>query len=350
MHDHYLTHSSSGEVSAFEAPEPISKTAQRDAEMVELYADGLTLEQIGERFGVTRERVRQIVAKVGGPGAAEARAVRGARREAERQAAMSDARARFGGIVASLADGGATRPRVVERIRALFPEVDAELLDDALRESDIAFDRNVVDNIFPTPALIAGVWFLVGSDLSLKPDPVWAAANLDDEMIDAMRAVVTDAGATDADLAVLLGVIGAAMRHAEQHPETTITGKRYEALRLELVEAFGLVSAKGKMPWPATRQTLMRRYGGWNDALEEVGLGLSDRGRAKGMLLFEPGDYTAAIREFCAEMVVRGEKPTHERYGEWVAQEREEGRKRPSPPSVRNYFGGWMESVRAGSA
>ena len=46
----------------------------RDERIVQLRAEGATLEEIGEGVGVTRERVRQIVAKLGGPTREEARA------------------------------------------------------------------------------------------------------------------------------------------------------------------------------------------------------------------------------------------------------------------------------------
>ena len=47
--------------------------------MIELRADGQSLDEIGQQFGVTRERVRQLLTKHGGPSASESRAVRHAR-------------------------------------------------------------------------------------------------------------------------------------------------------------------------------------------------------------------------------------------------------------------------------
>ena len=44
---------------------------QRDAAMVARYSDGETLDAIGQSFGITRERVRQIITKVGGTSAEE---------------------------------------------------------------------------------------------------------------------------------------------------------------------------------------------------------------------------------------------------------------------------------------
>ncbi|MEU1887076.1 sigma factor-like helix-turn-helix DNA-binding protein [Micromonospora rifamycinica] len=50
--------------------------SERNLAMVEMYAGGETLSAIGEKFGVTRERVRQILAKRGAVTAEDARRVR----------------------------------------------------------------------------------------------------------------------------------------------------------------------------------------------------------------------------------------------------------------------------------
>jgi hypothetical protein len=50
---------------AKKVPKPIRATSERDLKMASMYRQGLTLAVIGEKFGVTRERVRQIVEKQG---------------------------------------------------------------------------------------------------------------------------------------------------------------------------------------------------------------------------------------------------------------------------------------------
>lgn len=37
----------------------------REGQMAALYAEGKTLQNIGDQFGITRERVRQILARLG---------------------------------------------------------------------------------------------------------------------------------------------------------------------------------------------------------------------------------------------------------------------------------------------
>src|SRR6476661_7006027 len=94
---------------------------QRDAAMVERYADGETLDAIGQSFGITRERVRQIIAKVGGTNAEESRKNRIAAREAARKAASETFMVQYGDLARQMAKGGVTRPDAVLKLQALYP-------------------------------------------------------------------------------------------------------------------------------------------------------------------------------------------------------------------------------------
>jgi hypothetical protein len=66
----------SGETPATDIDGP---AVSRDAEILRARAAGVTLGEIGQRFGLTRERVRQIVDREDGPTAAQVRAQRAAR-------------------------------------------------------------------------------------------------------------------------------------------------------------------------------------------------------------------------------------------------------------------------------
>lgn len=54
--------------------------------MIALYAEGQTLAAIGERFGCSRERVRQLIKKYGGPDFQQLRQRRVAVNREQRQA------------------------------------------------------------------------------------------------------------------------------------------------------------------------------------------------------------------------------------------------------------------------
>jgi hypothetical protein len=320
---------------------------QRDAAMVERYSDGETLDAIGQTFGITRERVRQIIAKVGGTNAEESRKNRIAARELARTATHDAFLREYGDLARQLAKRGITRPDTVLKLQALYPAIDADLAEDVLRESSIVFDKSQIDDIFSKEAVAAGVWYLLGSELRLAPDREWAAVNLDLSLISELRAALGSAEATLDDIATILGVIGAAQKHLASNPTSSITGKRYQELREELVVALGLVSRQGAFPWPPTRQTVTKRFGGWNEALEAMGVGTTTQGRPKGLLKFTREDYDDAVRDFCFHASAAAINATYAGYDAWVKQEISEGRERPSGASVRNIYGTWMDAVRS---
>jgi hypothetical protein len=320
---------------------------QRDAAMVERYSDGETLDAIGQSFGITRERVRQIIAKVGGTNAEESRKKRTAAREAAAKAATEAFLAEYGELARQMAKRGVTRPDAVVKLQALYPAIDVDLAEEALKASSIVFDKYQAEDIFSKEVIAAGIWYLLGSDLGLAPDLGYAAVHLDLDVVTGLGAVLSSTEVGQQDIATILGIIGAAQKHVAENPGASITRKRYDSLREELVGAMGLVSKQGATPWPPTHQTVIKRFHGWNDALEAMGIGTSSLGRSKGLLKFSEEGYTAAVRDFCVEMSSVALKPTVERYDAWVRLELAVGRSRPSGASVRNVYGTWLDAVRA---
>lgn len=319
--------------------------AQRDAQMVARYVEGETLESIGQDYGVTRERVRQIVTKVGGSLAAESRQKRLETRQADAKAAAEEFMTRYGDIAREAAANGATRAETVTRLGMLFPGMDAELADATLRDSNLRFDKNS-QAAFSKAVLEAGLYYLVGSELGVAPDPSHAAVHLEFTLMTELTAILKKSTATAADIATILGIIGAAKRHIAAHPETTITGSRYDKLRDELVPALGWESRRGATPWPPTKQTLMGRYTYWNAALESVGMAPAKKGRQPGLVKFTEKIYEQAVRDFAAEMDRQNVRPSHDRYAQWCADMNAAGREYPSPSSLRNFFGSWSAALR----
>lgn len=323
---------------------------ERDAAMVARSAAGETLDSIGQSFGITRERVRQIIAKVGGASAEESRQKRLAAREEVLQAVRAQFLDAYGQLARQMAAQGVTRAEAVLKLRALYPDIEPEVAEDALKYSEITFDKSQVDDIFSKEAITAGIWYLLGSDLGLTPDKQWAAVHLELALIEELREALESAEATPTDIATILGVIGAAQKlvsEQTEYPKSSITGKRYEELRDELVMALGLVSRQGAFPWPPTRQTVSKRFGSWNDSLAAMGIGISALGRPRGLLKFTTEDYANAVRDFCTYAASCGVKSTFAGYDEWVRFEIGSGRTRPSGASVRNVYGTWLDAVRS---
>lgn len=318
----------------------------RNERILSRYADGATLQAIGDDVGLTREAVRLIVKKHGGAGAETARAARQAAREEETRRRHEAFLLTFRDVAEELAHRGFTRPGVISRISTLYPGTDQALADEALRASGIVFDQDNGVDTFSNLALEAGVWYLLGSELKLKPDHEWAVVHLPHALLDELGSHLVDADVTAEELATILGIIGAAQRLSREEPTLTITGNRYNELRGELLDAMGLVSTKGAKPWPPTRQTLQKRYGGWNDALVSMGLATANKGRQKGLLAFSEADYASAVADFVADSVATGTEQTFANYGQWVKSELEVGIRRPSPASIRNFYGAWLSALR----
>lgn len=330
------------------AADPALSMSDRDLQMVNRYASGETLESIGTSFDITRERVRQIVKKVGGTSAEESRKHRMEQRELAHQTRIREFMARHGQNAEAMAARGISRDEAVNRLRALNPDVDVDLAHEALRGSDLVFDRSV-EEIFSNGAMEAAIWYLIGADRGLTPDPEYASIHLEWEVMEEVSQTLLAGDATDKDVATVLGIIGAARKLAESDPALTITGARYNELRLELVETLGWISAKGATPWPPTRQTYSRRFGSWNEALASMGLAISDRGRSRGLLKFTKDDYLNAMRLFLQRQEAAGRSATFDAYEQLAGELAGTDARIPSGSSIRNYFGGWTEALRRGA-
>ena len=91
----------------------------------------------------------------------------------------------------------------------------------------------------------------------------------------------------------------------------------------------------------------MKRFGGWNEALDAMGIGTTSQGRPKGLLKFTREDYEDAVRDYCSFAAAAETNATFAAYEGWVRQEVAIGRQRPSGGSVRNIYGTWSDAVRS---
>lgn len=312
----------------------------------------MTLQDLGDLLGITREGARLRLKKLGitPVGIAARAAYRSARVQEDRDARVRDimeTRAELRDVLIGLARAGTPREPALQRIAVFFPELDPDDVRAVAEAWQIVFPTaNLGGSIFSDAALEGAMSYLVGSHEGLRPDPGWAAVHLADEVISDVSETLAAAQVAPCDIATVLGVIGAAQRAARERP-LTITGKEYEALREDLLEALGMTSAKGFSPWPPTRQTYSKRYGGWNDALTAMGLATSGRGRPKGLLRFSQEDYENAVTDFLQHVADTGTPDTFVAYDGWARGEGEAGRQRPSGASLRNVFGSWNEALLA---
>ncbi|MER6572547.1 sigma factor-like helix-turn-helix DNA-binding protein [Streptomyces sp. NPDC001093] len=325
----------------------------RDMEMCKMYAAGRTLQEIGDQYGVTRERARQIISRRSD--AVSASTARNARREARAEELTSQVgeflAAHQVGIV-KLAEEGVSRSDVEARFALLYPEVPAAVVREAIAEAKVLFDVDVQEFAFSLTAIEGAVWYALARERGLGADRLGAAQKMDLDELEGTGQVLLREGVESDAVAEILGLIHAAQELVRSGAQVGISAARYNARRESILEELGMESSKGTRPWPPTSQTVMKRLGEGSWAKAQIALGLTpdSRGRPEGLLLFEPQDYPAAVADFLRDAQSVGSPSTFEAYTSWVEAEERSGRRRPSAPSVRLYYRGWTSAKRAAVA
>lgn len=321
--------------------------SKRDNDMVYRRSLGESLESIGESYGVSRERVRQIIVKAGGPTAQDAHTAARAVRAADEQRERDAFAAQYLLIARELASKGTSRRDVIARLKAIDPSIDEAIASSVLRKARIVFAQDWMDDFMSDRLLVAAVWYLFGLDYQIPADPSLAVKKLDHALISELTEALARQGVHELERARVLGVIAAAQHFATENPKVSITGARYGALRKKQIGAWGLESARGTHYWPPTKQAAMARFGGWSETLLRVGLKRSEFGRSKGLLKYTADEYQGAAMDYVAWADRRDATPSVDRYKEWRQLEADEGRERPSGASLRNIFGSWSKAMRA---
>ncbi|MDY5148072.1 5'-methylthioadenosine/S-adenosylhomocysteine nucleosidase [Actinotignum sanguinis] len=191
-------------------------------------------------------------------------------------------------------------------------------------------------------ALEAAILYVFGRVHATAGDDAAApAASLDAEMVADVRKALGDC-ALDAD--EVLACIARAQRAIAADPQLTLTAKQYDAERLAVTEQAGAESGRGKLTWPPTSQTVIKRFSGyWNEALQAVGLSVSS-GRKRGALKFTTQDYVDALRSHAIAARRNGKNVSYNGYVEWLADSGNQGTY-PSGAAIRQRFGSWSAAL-----
>lgn len=191
-------------------------------------------------------------------------------------------------------------------------------------------------------ALEAAILYVFGRVHATEGDDAAApAASLDAEMVADVRRALGDC-ALDAD--EVLACIARAQRAIAADPQLTLTAKQYDAERLAVTEQAGAESGRGKLTWPPTSQTVIKRFSGyWNEALQAVGLSVSS-GRKRGALKFTTQDHVDALRSHAIAARRNGKNVSYNGYVEWLADSGNQGTY-PSGAAIRQRFGSWSAAL-----
>jgi hypothetical protein len=321
---------------------------ERNREIVRLYGEGVPGTELAERYGVTRQRIDQILKASGAIGAAEARTVRSERRERKFEASVRDFVEQHGESLHALAAAGATRIEVENKFAYLEPDVSGDVVREAIKASGALFNVNREEYNFGQSVVEAGIWYVLARANDLLGDVPAALSEIPlAEMADVAQALAELGVAPERSREVLLS-IAAARRRLTADPDLTISKKQYDEQRGSAIQHLGLSSMQGALVWPPTSQTVMKRLGGgyWTNALSSVGITASAKGRSRGLLVFEETDYRSAIVDFLQHCSATGTPESFDAFEVWVRNEDRVGRQRPSGPAVRLFYQSWTNAKR----
>ncbi|MGO1590684.1 MAG: 5'-methylthioadenosine/S-adenosylhomocysteine nucleosidase [Ancrocorticia sp.] len=141
-----------------------------------------------------------------------------------------------------------------------------------------------------------------------------------------------------------LGLIAAGRAAVDADPTLTLTAKQYDSERARLARELGLTTGRGRLAWPPTSQTIIKRFNGyWNDALSKVGMRVQS-GRKRGGLKFSDQDYISALRTFATWSAKNGISPSYKAYQQWIKDTERRGIV-PSGAAIRQRFGSWRSAA-----
>jgi len=318
----------------------------RDSEIRRLWEeDGLTLEEIGTRFGITRERARQILRNLG---AATAGTIRKKRREFKELAEKAVSRELLEdsmGVLRALYDSGSTKAHAVDLVSALYPNSGRDTVQTAIDSSKLRFRQAPTVNRFSDEFIKAAVLWVIGRQHNFRASKEETATVVGHKLLAEILKHCKDGFMPNLSVEEIIRAVAGSQVAIDSGATIRMPHAIYEETRLEVWAAEGW--AGGAEPyWPPTRQTVMRRMGNgyWLDAMKEIGVLPSEKkGRARGLLFYTEDGYKDSIKSYYLACAALSKSPTHLGYEDWHRVEKLAGTQRPSGVSVRNFFGGWTK-------
>ena len=260
------------------------------SEMARLARLGLTLQEIGEQTGVSRERVRQVLAK-NWPELARQRKIAAARSRVRRNERLSVAaqRNRWDALNQELRQAGIEVADVTDFLRK------TRLVDKTAAHFRIGADA------------VKDLYHLSGSRFLLAEQPVPSAARFEDrDLIRYLRLAADELGVT------------------------TLT-----------VSAYNDFAARQKLTtevWP-TSQTVFKCFGSWRDGCDAAGLA-SGTGRVTYYREYPAQRCRQFLDTYVIQALQAAEYPSRRAYAHWAKHNGG-----PSLATLRNRLGSWSDSL-----
>lgn len=318
--------------------------ADRDQRIVALRTSGMSTSDLAAQFGLSRQRIYQIIRRIRTTDKMGADRYQ-VKEQSEQVAAFLN---RYQRVIADLASSGLSRSDIEARFALLLPDISQAVIRESLSRAEVIFNVSIQEHAFPAAAIEFAVWYALARDLKLGADFSVAMNQIDLAKAREVATFLDRQGLEAQTIANILIRIENARAYVAGNPAVSITKKRYEEVRREVLDELDRVFVQGMIPWPPTCQTVMKRLGGnyWAEALKNIGLTPDKRGRERGLLKFTENEYYSAIVDFLDQANATGQIETIDAYGAWVESEGRAGRRRPAAASVRQRYGSWTDAKR----
>jgi hypothetical protein len=321
----------------------------RDRQIQELWElEFLTLEAIGQRFNISRERVRQILSKRNAISPSEQRELK----RKGRIEHMDRVRDNFGTKARELARSGAGKAEVIQTLEELFYDFSRSEVEKLFKDSGVRVlkVRDTPDR-FSDVQLQLAVYLCFGLQFDAALENNDFGHHFSWELQKELVAQKESAHfPSSPSLEEIINAVGFTLAKREQGVLDPFPHSAYEQVRRNVWRANGWVSGIGGKLWPPTQQTIAKRLGGgfWGEATGLLGFPPSEKsGRSRGGGMSDPELVESSLAEFLRFCSLSGENPTSARFDSWRLSPAASGRRVPSSGTVRKVLGGWAQPVNA---
>lgn len=329
------------------------RNPDRDRQIVETYErEGLTLDELGIRFGVTRERIRQILKRNGAKSKAEV----SARLQSELNDRFDENRSQILAELRQLAiNEQLTMTEAVKIMADKYSEFPREMVGELVKSSRVPFTTrpSPTKSFFTDVQLELAVLACFGLNYHRA-----LATNDYSEFVEPLHEKElrtfskSDSFPTNVPIDKFLNAIGFTSLKRSQKVLDAFSHADYERRRKEIWSQNGWESGSGGRNWPPTQQTISKRLGGgyWNDAMRSLGFPESvKKGRPRVGYLHDADSLSRTLGAFLAYCAEDNgvNAPTVAAFETWRLEEESRGNQHASPATIRNYFKSWNDAIHS---
>lgn len=306
----------------------------------------LTLQEIGDRHGITRERVRQILNRMKALSPAQQRELKV---ESE-NAYLATLGTAFEKSAYELAKGSASREELLQALQRRFLDLTRIQVEQMLRATGLTVTKQRVStDRFSDGQLRLAVYLCFGLQYELalanRDYSGFASSDIRVDLEALSRAEVFPA-IVSVDLA--LSAIGFFFSKLEEGGLDPFTHMSYEKVRKKIWVANEWDQGARVSRWPPTHQTVARRLGGgfWSDATDALGFPSSERsGRSRGGAASDPDWVWDVLARFVRHCKEKKHRPSVSNFDSWRKSNGQSESKMPSSATIRKVVGSWSAAI-----